>query len=149
MVLLSLAIAWKKIPDCAIELTEIKNRKMKLKNNLESISQKDLENKFLNANLPLIRVGDTIKLGVSITEGNKERVQFTEGVIIAKKNSGLNATITLRRVMQGVGVERVYLVHSPKLKSVEVLRSSKVRRSKLYYLRLRFGKATRLQQRFD
>jgi large subunit ribosomal protein L19 len=122
---------------------------MKLKNNLESISQKDLENKFLNVNLPLIRVGDTIKLGVSITEGNKERVQFTEGVVIAKKNSGLNATITLRRVMQGVGVERVYLLHSPKLKSLEVLRSSKVRRSKLYYLRLRFGKATRLQQRFD
>ena len=122
---------------------------MKLKNNLDSISQKDLESKFLNVNLPIIRVGDTIKLGVSITEGNKERIQFTEGVIIAKKNSGLNATITLRRVMQGVGVERVYLVHSPKLKSVEVLRSSKVRRSKLYYLRLRFGKATRLQQRFD
>lgn len=122
---------------------------MKLKNNLDSISQKDLENKFLNANLPIIRVGDTIKLGVSITEGNKERIQFTEGVIIAKKNSGLNATITLRRVMQGVGVERVYLLNSPKLKSIEVLRSSKVRRSKLYYLRLRFGKATRLQQRFD
>jgi large subunit ribosomal protein L19 len=122
---------------------------MKLKNNLNLVSQKDLENKFLNKNLPVIRVGDTIKLGVSITEGNKERVQFTEGVIIAKKNSGLNATITLRRVMQGVGVERVYLLHSPKLKSVEVLRSSKVRRSKLYYLRLRFGKATRLQQRFD
>jgi large subunit ribosomal protein L19 len=109
----------------------------------------DLESKFLNPNLPKIRVGDTIKLGVSITEGNKERVQFTEGVIIAKKNSGLNATITLRRVMQGVGVERVYLLHSPKLKSLEILRSSKVRRSKLYYLRERFGKATRLQQRFD
>jgi large subunit ribosomal protein L19 len=109
----------------------------------------DLENKFLNPNLPKIRVGDTIKLGVSITEGNKERVQFTEGVIIAKKNSGLNATITLRRVMQGVGVERVYLIHSPKLKSLEILRSSKVRRAKLYYLRERFGKATRLQQRFD
>lgn len=122
---------------------------MKLKNNLDSISQKDLESKFLNVNLPIIRVGDTIKLGVSITEGNKERIQFTEGVIIAKKNSGLNATITLRRVMQGVGVERVYLLNSPKLKSIEVLRSSKVRRSKLYYLRLRFGKATRLQQRFD
>jgi large subunit ribosomal protein L19 len=122
---------------------------MKLKNNLELLAQKDLESKFLNANLPLIRVGDTIKLGVSITEGNKERVQFTEGVIIAKKNSGLNATITLRRVMQGVGVERVYLLNSPKLKSIEILRSSKVRRSKLYYLRSRFGKATRLQQRFD
>jgi large subunit ribosomal protein L19 len=111
--------------------------------------QLELENKFLNKNLPNIRVGDTVKLGVSITEGNKERVQFTEGVIIAKKNSGLNATITLRRIMQGVGVERVYLLNSPKLKSIEILRSSRVRRSKLYYLRLRFGKATRLQQRFD
>jgi large subunit ribosomal protein L19 len=100
--------------------------------------QLELENKFLNPNLPNIRVGDTVKLGVSITEGNKERVQFTEGVIISKKNSGLNATITLRRIMQGVGVERVYLVHSPKLKSIEILRSSRVRRSKLYYLRLRF-----------
>nr|YP_009420216.1 ribosomal protein L19 [Cryptomonas curvata]ASO75704.1 ribosomal protein L19 [Cryptomonas curvata] len=122
---------------------------MKLKNNLHLLAQKDLEDKFLNRNLPLIRVGDTLKLGVSITEGNKERVQFTEGVVIAKKSSGLDATITLRRVMQGVGVERVYLINSPKLKSIEILRSSTVRRSKLYYLRLRFGKATRLQQRFD
>jgi large subunit ribosomal protein L19 len=109
----------------------------------------ELEEKFLNQNIPEIRVGDTVKLGVSITEGNKERIQFTEGVIIAKKGFGLNSTITLRRVMQGVGVERVYLVHSPKLKSLEVLRSSKVRRAKLYYLRSRFGKATRLQQKFD
>jgi large subunit ribosomal protein L19 len=122
---------------------------MKLKNNLVTLSQKELESKFLNTTLPNIRVGDTIKLGVSITEGNKERVQFTEGVIIAKKNSGLNATITLRRVMQGVGVERVYLLSSPKLKSIEIIRSSKVRKSKLYYLRLRFGKAARLEQRFD
>ena len=109
----------------------------------------ELEGKFLNSNIPEIRVGDTIKLGVSITEGNKERIQFTEGVIIARKGSGLNSIISLRRVMQGVGVERVYLLHSPKLKSLEVLRSSKVRRAKLYYLRSRFGKATRLQQRFD
>lgn len=108
-----------------------------------------LGRQFLNLNLPTIRVGDTLKLGVSITEGNKERIQFTEGVIIAKKGSGINATITLRRVMQGVGVERVYLINSPKLKSVEILRSSKVRRAKLYYLRSRFGKATRLQQRFS
>lgn len=122
---------------------------MKLGKNLNLTFQKELENKFLNANVPNIRVGDTIKLGVSITEGNKERIQFTEGVVIAKKNSSLNSTITLRRVMQGVGVERVYLLNSPKLKSIEIVRSSKVRRSKLYYLRLRFGKATRLQQRFD
>ena len=74
---------------------------MKLGKNLNLTFQKELENKFLNANVPNIRVGDTIKLGVSITEGNKERIQFTEGVVIAKKNSSLNSTITLRRVMQG------------------------------------------------
>lgn len=109
----------------------------------------EIETTYLKSNLPSIKVGDTVKLGVSITEGNKERVQFTEGVIIAKKGSGLNSTITLRRVMQGVGVERVYLLHSPKLKSIAILRSSKIRRAKLYYLRSRFGKATRLQQKFD
>lgn len=118
-----------------------------MNSNLKIIS--DFESSYLNSNLPLIRVGDTIKLGVSITEGNKERIQFTEGVIISKKNSGLNSTITLRRVLQGVGVERVYLLNSPKLKSFEILRSSKIRRAKLYYLRSRFGKATRLQQKFD
>ena len=118
--------------------------------NMQTYSFKaELEEKFLNRDIPTIRVGDTIKLGVSITEGNKERIQFTEGVIIAKKGSGLNATITLRRVMQGIGVERIYLIHSPKLKSLEILRSSKIRRAKLYYLRSRFGKATRLQQKFD
>ena len=127
----------------------LKNKTMKLGSNLNLTFQKELENKFLNANVPNIRVGDTIKLGVSITEGNKERIQFTEGVVIAKKNSSLNSTITLRRVMQGVGVERVYLLNSPKLKSIEILRSSKIRRSKLYYLRVRFGKATRLEQRFN
>ena len=126
-----------------------KNKITKLRDMVYMKSQLEIENRYLNSNLPTIRVGDSIKLGVSITEGNKERIQFTEGVVISKKNSGLNATITLRRVMQGVGVERVYLLHSPKLKSLEVLRSSKVRRSKLYYLRSRFGKATRLQQRFD
>nr|YP_010835365.1 ribosomal protein L19 [Cryptomonas gyropyrenoidosa]WFQ83040.1 ribosomal protein L19 [Cryptomonas gyropyrenoidosa] len=108
-----------------------------------------IQNKFLNSTLPVIKVGDTIKLGVSILEGNKERVQFNEGVIIAVKNSGLNKTITLRRVLQGVGVERVYLIHSPKIKSVEIIRRSSVRRAKLYYLRLRVGKATRLQQKFE
>ncbi len=118
-----------------------------MNSNLKIIS--DFESSYLNSNIPLIRVGDTIKLGVSITEGNKERIQFTEGVIISKKNSGLNSTITLRRVLQGVGVERVYLLNSPKLKSFEILRSSKIRRAKLYYLRSRFGKATRLQQKFD
>jgi large subunit ribosomal protein L19 len=109
----------------------------------------DFEKNYQNLSIPNIRVGDTVKLGVSITEGNKERIQFTEGVVISKKHSGLNSTITLRRVLQGVGVERVYLLNSPKLKSFEILRSSRIRRAKLYYLRSRFGKATRLQQKFD
>lgn len=109
----------------------------------------DFEKGYQKLSIPNIRVGDTVKLGVSITEGNKERIQFTEGVVISKKHSGLNSTITLRRVLQGVGVERVYLLNSPKLKSFEILRSSRIRRAKLYYLRSRFGKATRLQQKFD
>lgn len=109
---------------------------------------KELESTYLNPSVPDIRVGDTVKLGVSITEGNKERVQVAEGVVIAKHNAGISTTITVRRVMQGIGVERVYLVHSPKLKSIEILRRSIVRRAKLYYLRARSGKATRLQQSF-
>ena len=121
---------------------------MELKISTNPSAIRELESTYLNSSVPDIRVGDTIKLGVSITEGNKERVQFAEGVVISKNNGGLNTTITLRRVMQGVGVERVYLVHSPKLKSIEVLRRSTVRRSKLYYLRARTGKATRLQQSF-
>ncbi len=121
---------------------------MELKDSKKVQYLRQLENNFLNANIPDIRVGDTLKLGVSITEGNKERIQFAEGVVISKRNGGLNTTITIRRVMQGVGVERLYFIHSPKLKSIEVLRSSLVKRSKLYYLRSRVGKATRLQQNF-
>ena len=109
---------------------------------------KKLESTYVNSNVPKILVGDTVKIGVSITEGNKERIQFAQGVVIAKSNAGLNTTITVRKVMQGIGVERVYLVNSPKLKTIEVLRSSKIRRAKLYYLRDRSGKATRLKQSF-
>lgn len=88
-------------------------------------------------------------MGVLIKEGEKERTQFYEGVIIAKKNSGINKTITVRKVLQGIGVERIFPINSPKLSSIEVLRRSKVRRAKLYYLRHLSGKATRLKQRFD
>ena len=121
---------------------------MELKDSTNIQYLHQLENNFLNKNIPDIRVGDTLKLGVSITEGNKERIQFAEGVVISKRNGGLNTTITIRRVMQGIGVERLYFIHSPKLKSIEILRSSLVKRSKLYYLRSRVGKATRLQQSF-
>ena len=121
---------------------------MKLTVSIDPSCIKKLESTYINASVPQIRVGDTVKLGVSITEGNKERIQFSEGVVIAKSNAGLNTTITMRRVMQGIGIERVYLVNSPKLKTIEDLRSSKIRRAKLYYLRGRSGKATRLKQSF-
>jgi large subunit ribosomal protein L19 len=121
---------------------------MKLTVSIDPSCIKKLESTYINASVPQIRVGDTVKLGVSITEGNKERIQFSEGVVIAKSNAGLNTTITMRRVMQGIGIERVYLINSPKLKTIEVLRSSNIRRAKLYYLRGRSGKATRLKQSF-
>ena len=108
----------------------------------------DLENNFIKKNLPLLQIGDSIKIGVKIVEGNKERVQFYEGTIIAKKNSSINTTITVRKVLQGIGIERIFLIHSPRIDSIDVLKSSKVRRSKLYYLRNLQGKATRLKQTF-
>jgi len=109
----------------------------------------DLETNFLKKDLPVLRIGDNVKLGVKIIEGNKERVQFYEGTIIAKKNSSINITITVRKILQGIGIERIFLIHSPKIDSITVLRSSKVRRSKLYYLRGLKGKASRLKQSFQ
>ena len=115
-------------------------------NNQQTID--NLNNSFMKKDLPLIRIGDTVKLGVKIIEGTKERVQFYEGTIIAKKNSSINTTITVRKVLDGIGVERIFLIHSPKIDSITILRSSKVRRSKLYYLRNLRGKASRLKQSF-
>lgn len=109
----------------------------------------NVEKDFLKDNLPVLKIGDNVKIGVKIIEGNKERVQFYEGTIIAKKNSSINSTITVRKTLQGIGVERIFLIHSPKLDSIIVLRSSKVRRSKLYYLRDLKGKASRLKQAFN
>ena len=107
------------------------------------------ENAQLKKELPEIYVGDTVKVGVKITEGNKERVQPYEGVVIAKRHGGLNQTITVRRIFQGIGVERVFMLHSPQVASLKVERRGKVRRAKLFYLRDRVGKATRVKQRFD
>lgn len=109
----------------------------------------NVQDNFLKKNLPNIKIGDNVKIGVKIIEGNKERVQFYEGIIIAKKNSSINTTITVRKVLQGIGIERVFLIHSPKIDSIQILRSSKVRRSKLYYLRHLKGKASRLKQSFN
>jgi large subunit ribosomal protein L19 len=108
---------------------------------------KNVENNFLKK-IFQFKIGDNVKIGVKIIEGNKERVQFYEGTIIAKKNSSINTTITVRKILQGIGVERVFLIHSPKIDSITVLRSSKVRRAKLYYLRNLRGKASRLKQTF-
>jgi len=108
-----------------------------------------IEAEFIKDDLPTIHVGDTIKVGVKIVEGGKERIQPYEGTVIAKRNGGISETITVRKIFQGVGVERVFLLHSPRIASITVLRRGKVRRAKLYYLRDRVGKATRIKQRFD
>jgi len=110
---------------------------------------KEFEREQLKKQLPEIYVGDTVKVGVKITEGNKERVQPYEGVVIAKRHGGLNQTVTVRRIFQGIGVERVFMLHSPQVASLKVERRGKVRRAKLFYLRDRVGKATRVKQRFD
>jgi len=99
--------------------------------------------------IPQLYVGDTVRIGVRIIEGGKERVQPYEGTIISIRNGGINKTITVRRVFQGVGVERVFLLYSPRIASIKLIRRGRVRRAKLYYLRDRVGKATRVKQRFD
>jgi large subunit ribosomal protein L19 len=110
---------------------------------------KAFEAEQLKAELPEIYVGDTVRVGVRISEGNKERIQPYEGVVIAKRHGGLNETITVRRIFQGIGVERVFMLHSPQVATIQVERRGKVRRAKLFYLRDRVGKATRVKQRFD
>ena len=119
----------------------------------EKLSAEQLIRAFEQAqqksDLPDIYVGDTVRVGVRISEGNKERVQPYEGVVISKRHGGLNETITVRRIFQGIGVERVFMLHSPQVASIKVERRGKVRRAKLFYLRERVGKATRVKQRFD
>jgi len=110
---------------------------------------RSIEAEYIKDDLPTIYVGDTVRVGVRIQEGGKERVQPYEGTVIAKRNGGVNETITVRRIFQGVGVERVFLLHAPRVANIKVLRRGKARRAKLYYLRDRVGKATRLKQRFD
>ena len=141
----------------APEATGVKNAS-KSKSTGKTISNKKLspaeiiktfEEAQQNKKLPEIYVGDTVRVGVRISEGNKERVQPYEGVVIAKRHGGIHQTITVRRIFQGIGVERIFLVHSPQVASIKVERRGKVRRAKLFYLRERVGKATRVKQRFD
>ena len=100
----------------------------------------------LKQNPPQFNVGDTVKVGVRIKEGEKSRIQTFEGTVIAKKHGGIQETFTVRRLAHGVGVERVFPLHSPVVESVEVVREGRVRRGKLYYLRDRVGKAARVKE---
>lgn len=100
----------------------------------------------LKKDAPAVNIGDTVKVHVKIKEGEKYRIQVFEGTVIAKKHGGINETFTVRRVAHGCGIERVFPVHSPVVDKVDVVRSGKVRRSKLYYLRDRVGKAAKVKE---
>ncbi|MFI3299832.1 MAG: 50S ribosomal protein L19 [Candidatus Gastranaerophilales bacterium] len=109
----------------------------------------ELEKPFLKDSLPQVNPGDTVKVFVRIIEGNKERAQAFEGTVIKLHGAGINKTMTVRKVFQGVGVERVFLMNSPRIEKINVLRRGDVRRSKLYYLRERSGKATRIKEKIE
>ncbi len=111
-------------------------------NALKLISQNSMKSE-----LPKFNIGDTIKVSVNIREGERERIQVFEGTVIAQNGSGISETFTVRRVSYGVGVERIFPIHSPNVKNVEVVRKGKVRRSKLYYLRDRVGKAAKVKEK--
>lgn len=106
-----------------------------------------IEKEQIRNDLPELNPGDTVKVFVRIIEGNKERTQAFEGVIIKMRGRGSNKTITVRKVFQGIGVERVFLINAPRIEKIKVLRRGDVRRSKLYYLRERTGKATRIKEK--
>ncbi|APC08089.1 50S ribosomal protein L19 [Neomoorella thermoacetica] len=105
-----------------------------------------LEKEQLRTDIPDFRPGDTVRVHVKVVEGNRERVQIFEGVVIGRRGRGINETFTVRRVSYGVAVERIFPLHSPRLERIEVVRHGKVRRAKLYYLRERVGKAARIKE---
>ena len=107
----------------------------------------NLTEKYMKPELPAMNVGDTVRVTLRVKEGNRERNQAFEGIIIAKKHGGIQETITVRRISYGVGCEKVFPVHSPSIVSVEIIRRGKVRRAKLYYLRERVGKAAKVKER--
>ena len=107
---------------------------------------KSIEHEQLKNKIPSLKVGDTVKVHQRIKEGNRERIQVFEGIIIKKQGGGINATFTVRRVAYGVGVEKTFLVHSPMMEKVELVRVGKARRAKLYYLRDRVGKAAKTKE---
>ena len=123
-----------------MKLAEGKELKMDY---VKMLSEQQLKNE-----VPVFSIGDTVRVHVLIKEGTRERIQVFEGIVIARKNGGISETFTVRRITYGVGVERTFLLHSPKVSKIEVTRKGKVRRSKLYYLRDRVGKAAKTKQSF-
>jgi large subunit ribosomal protein L19 len=107
----------------------------------------ETQQEYLRDNLPEFRPGDTLRVNVRVREGDKERLQAFEGVCIGRKHGGISETFTVRKISSGVGVERVFPLHSPSIETIVVVRQGRVRRAKLYYLRDRRGKAARIQER--
>lgn len=108
---------------------------------------KQIENIQIKKNLPKVQVGDIVRIGVIIQEGNKQRVQQYEGTIISKVNTGINTTINVRRIFQGIAIERIFLINSPVIDGIQIIQNSKIRRSKLFYLRNKIGRNARLVQK--
>lgn len=108
---------------------------------------KALTSQYMKQELPEVQVGDTVRVHVKIKEGSRERIQIFEGTVIAKKHGGITETITVRRISYGVGVEKVFPVHSPSIDKIEVVRNGAVRRAKLYYLRGRVGKGAKVKEK--
>jgi large subunit ribosomal protein L19 len=106
-----------------------------------------VEREYMKEDLPSFKPGDSVKVHVKIVEGGRERIQIFEGTVIARKNTGIRETITVRKMSQGIGVERTFPIHSPRLDKIEVVRLGRARRAKLYYLRKRLGKAARVKER--
>jgi large subunit ribosomal protein L19 len=107
----------------------------------------ETQKEWLRDNIPAFRAGDTLRVNVRVREGDKERIQAFEGVCIAKRGGGVSATFTVRKISNGIGVERIFPVHSPMISEIVVVRRGRVRRAKLYYLRHLTGKATRIRER--
>lgn len=107
---------------------------------------RELEKEQMRQDIPAFRPGDTVRVHVKVIEGQRERIQLFEGVVIRRRGGGISETFTVRKVSYGVGVERTFLLHSPKFDKIEVVRHGKVRRAKLYYLRERVGKAARIKE---
>ena len=108
---------------------------------------KAFNEQYLKEEAPVANVGDTVRVHIKVKEGNRERIQVFEGVVIAKKHGGIEETFTVRRVSYGVGVEKVFPLHAPSIEKIETVRKGKVRRAKLYYLRDRVGKAAKVKER--